>query len=92
MLGDEEGGGGGNSSNQVVDVGGAWVISEGMGNELLATLEVPRHLELLGHAHPLLDEAPCDDERIHRLAVVGDTGERAGDLTRTWEMERGLVM
>jgi hypothetical protein len=61
-LGGEEGVGGG---EQVVGAGGAWVVVEGLGDELLAALDVPRHEQLLGHAHPSLSGAPRGVGRIH---------------------------
>lgn len=61
-LGREEGIGGG---EEVVGARGAGVEGKGLGDELLAALEVPRHQELLGDVHKPLRLLPPGDGRIH---------------------------
>lgn len=62
-LGREEDVGGG---VEILSARGTGVGGDGLGGELLAALEVPRHEELLGHTHPLVRLPPCGGGgRIH---------------------------
>lgn len=84
LRGEEDVGGG----EEVVGARDVGVGAERLGDELLASLQVARHQELLRHPHPLLRLPPRGGGRIHRRRAEGGGG--GGDDWRVWMWTWGI--